>query len=385
MSLFSSESVSPGHPDKVADQIADAFLDTVLTQDPNARVACECMVTTGMVLVGGEVSTHTWVDVDSIVRKKLHEIGYENHIYGFSADHVAVITTINKQSADIAQGVTHSNPQLQGAGDQGIMFGFACNESPNFMPLPITLAHELMQAQTKAFKLKQLPWLGPDAKAQVSIVYDGHTPISIHNVVLSTQHLDQVSPKEIKEGVIDTIILPNLPKDMITANTSFHINPTGRFVLGGPAADCGLTGRKIIVDTYGGYARHGGGAFSGKDPSKVDRSAAYMARHIAKNIVAAGLAEKCELQLAYAIGVAKPTSIRIETFGTSKCSEQALVSLVDEYFDLTPHGIIQYLALKSPIYQQIAAFGHFGREDLNLAWEQTQHAQTFKSLILPKP
>ena len=378
--LFSSESVSPGHPDKVCDQISDAFLDAVLAQDPHSRVACETLVKTGMVMLAGEVTTNAWVDTDQLVRDVLHSIGYENNIYGFSANHVAVLSTLTQQSPDIAQGVSNTNKHLQGAGDQGLMFGYACNETTTYMPAGIALAHALMHAQTQAFHTKRIPWLGPDAKAQVTVVYDeGHQPMAIDNVVLSTQHHDGVPQQELHQAIMEYIITPVIPKHLITRDTQYWINPTGRFVLGGPAADCGLTGRKIIVDTYGGMARHGGGCFSGKDPSKVDRSAAYAARWIAKHVVAAGLATRCEVQLAYAIGKHQPTSIRIDTFGTHTCNPEAIEHAIGERFDLSPYGIAESLDLLNTLYRPTATFGHVGRNDIALPWEQLD-ARRIKAL-----
>lgn len=366
--LLSSESVSPGHPDKICDQISDAFLDAILAQDKNARVAVETLVKTGMVLLAGEVSTHAWVDAEALVREVLHDIGYENNIYGFSANHVAVLNALTQQSPDIARGLAQKNPKLQGAGDQGIMFGYATSECGNFMPAPIALAHKLMQAQAEAFQHSKLP-LGPDAKAQVAVIYEQGVPTAIHNIVFSTQHLPEISQSDLEEAVIETLIKPNIPPGLITASTRFYINPTGRFVLGGPAADCGLTGRKIIVDSYGGLGRHGGGCFSGKDPSKVDRSGAYAARWVAKHIVASGVAERCEVQLAYAIGRAEPTSVHIDTFGSARISEAELAKRVLTLFDLTPFGIIQALQLLDIAYRPSATFGHFGREGPSFTWE----------------
>jgi S-adenosylmethionine synthetase len=375
--LFTSESVSEGHPDKIADQISDAVLDAILTLDPKARVACETFVKTGMVLVGGEINTSAWVDIEEITRKTVKDIGYVHSDMGFDGESCAVLNAIGKQSADINQGVDRESPELQGAGDQGLMFGYASNETDVLMPAPITYAHRLVEQQAKLRKNGQLSWLRPDAKSQVTFVYENNKPVGIDAVVLSTQHCDSISTKDLREAVMEEIIKPVLPAQWLNANTQFHINPTGRFVIGGPMGDCGLTGRKIIVDTYGGMARHGGGAFSGKDPSKVDRSAAYAGRYVAKNIVAAGLAERCEIQVSYAIGVAKPTSISIETFGTSKVDEATLVALVNSHFDLTPYGLIQMLKLEQPIYQATAAYGHFGRDQF--PWEATDKASALKA------
>ncbi|MCF6440219.1 methionine adenosyltransferase [Pseudoalteromonas luteoviolacea] len=375
--LFTSESVSEGHPDKIADQISDAVLDAILEQDPKARVACETYVKTGMVMVGGEVTTSAWVDIEELTRKTVREIGYTHSDMGFDADSCAILNTIGKQSPDINQGVDRSRPEEQGAGDQGLMFGYACNETDVLMPAPITYSHRLVQRQAEVRKDGTLPWLRPDAKSQVTFAYENGKPVGIDAVVLSTQHCDSVSQDDLVEAVMETIIKPTLPKELITDATKFFINPTGRFVIGGPMGDCGLTGRKIIVDTYGGMARHGGGAFSGKDPSKVDRSAAYAGRYVAKNIVAAGLADKCEIQVSYAIGVAEPTSISIDTFGTGKVDEARLIELVRENFDLRPYGLITMLDLERPIYQPTAAYGHFGREEF--PWEKTDKAEALKA------
>ncbi|KID54686.1 S-adenosylmethionine synthetase [Pseudoalteromonas luteoviolacea] len=375
--LFTSESVSEGHPDKIADQISDAVLDAILEQDPKARVACETYVKTGMVMVGGEVTTSAWVDIEELTRKTVREIGYTHSDMGFDADSCAILNTIGKQSPDINQGVDRSRPEDQGAGDQGLMFGYACNETDVLMPAPITYSHRLVQRQAEVRKDGTLPWLRPDAKSQVTFAYENGQPVGIDAVVLSTQHCDSVSQDDLVEAVMETIIKPTLPKELITEATKFFINPTGRFVIGGPMGDCGLTGRKIIVDTYGGMARHGGGAFSGKDPSKVDRSAAYAGRYVAKNIVAAGLADKCEIQVSYAIGVAEPTSISIDTFGTGKVDETRLIELVREHFDLRPYGLITMLDLERPIYQPTAAYGHFGREEF--PWEKTDKAEALKA------
>ena len=374
--IFTSESVSEGHPDKIADQISDAVLDAILEQDPKARVACETFVKTGMVLVGGEITTSAWVDIEEITRKTVREIGYTHSDMGFDADSCAVLNAIGKQSPDINQGVDRADPKEQGAGDQGLMFGYASNETDVLMPAPITYSHRLVQRQAQVRKDGTLPWLRPDAKSQLSFIYEDGKPVGIDAVVLSTQHCDTISTADLREAVMETIIKPVLPAEWLSSKTKFFINPTGRFVIGGPMGDCGLTGRKIIVDTYGGMARHGGGAFSGKDPSKVDRSAAYAARYVAKNIVAAGLADRCELQVSYAIGVAEPTSISLETFGTSKLSEDELIKLVREHFDLRPYGLIEMLKLERAIYQPTAAYGHFGRNEF--PWEQTDKAELLR-------
>ncbi|MGO2478009.1 MAG: methionine adenosyltransferase [Pseudoalteromonas sp.] len=375
--LFTSESVSEGHPDKIADQISDAVLDAILEQDSHARVACETYVKTGMVMVGGEVTTSAWVDIEEITRKTIREIGYTHSDMGFDADSCAILNTIGKQSPDINQGVDRTSPEEQGAGDQGLMFGYACNETEVLMPAPVTYSHRLVQRQAQVRKSGELNWLRPDAKSQVTFAYENGKPVSIDAVVLSTQHSEDISQNDLVEAVMETIIKPVLPAELITSETKFFINPTGRFVIGGPMGDCGLTGRKIIVDTYGGMARHGGGAFSGKDPSKVDRSAAYAARYVAKNVVAAGLADKCELQVSYAIGVAEPTSISVETFGTSKLEESRLIELIREHFDLRPYGLIQMLDLERPIYLPTAAYGHFGREEF--PWEHTDKADALRA------
>jgi len=379
--LFTSESVSEGHPDKIADQISDAVLDAVLTQDPRSRVACETLVKTGMVLVAGEVTTEAWVDIEGLVRKTVLEIGYNDSAMGFDGASCAVINALGKQSTDIAQGVDREDPENQGAGDQGLMFGYATNETDVLMPAPITFAHLLVRRQAEVRKAGKLPWLRPDAKSQVTFIYDNDKPVGIDAVVLSTQHHADVDWAQLQEGVMEEIIKPVLPADWIGKQTQYHINPTGRFEIGGPMGDCGLTGRKIIVDTYGGSARHGGGAFSGKDPSKVDRSAAYACRYVAKNIVAAGLADRCEIQVSYAIGVAEPTSISVQTFGTGKISEQRLTDLIRENFDLRPFGILKMLDLIRPIYQPTAAYGHFGREDLDLSWERTDKADALRGAV----
>lgn len=374
--LFTSESVSEGHPDKIADQISDAVLDAILEQDPKARVACETYVKTGMVLVGGEITTNAWVDIEEITRKTVANIGYNSSEMGFDAHSCAVLSAIGKQSPDINQGVDKSDPADQGAGDQGLMFGYATNETDVLMPAPITYAHRLVQKQAEVRKAGTLAWLRPDAKSQITFQYLNNKIVGIDTVVLSTQHDESISHANLQEAVMEEIIKPVLPAEWLTASTKYFINPTGRFVIGGPVGDCGLTGRKIIVDTYGGAARHGGGAFSGKDPSKVDRSAAYAARYVAKNIVAAGLADRCELQISYAIGVAEPTSIMIETFGTHKVSEERLVELVREFFDLRPYGLIKMLDLIKPIYLETASYGHFGREQF--PWEKTDKADLLR-------
>ena len=375
--LFTSESVSEGHPDKIADQISDAVLDEILKQDPKARVACETYVKTGMALVGGEITTSAWVDIENLTRQVICDIGYKHSDMGFDDNSCAVLNAIGKQSSDINQGVDRENPLDQGAGDQGIMFGYATNETEVLMPAAITYAHRLMEKQAEVRKSGKLAWLRPDAKSQVTLKYEDNKIVGVDAVVLSTQHSEEVSQKEIYEGVMEEIIKPILPSEWLSQQTKYFINPTGRFVIGGPMGDCGLTGRKIIVDTYGGAARHGGGAFSGKDPSKVDRSAAYAARYVAKNIVAAGLADRCEIQLSYAIGVAEPTSIMVETFGTGKVSNEVLVKLVREFFDLRPYGLIKMLNLIQPIYRQTAAYGHFGREQF--PWEKVDRAEELRA------
>ena len=379
INLFTSESVSEGHPDKIADQISDAVLDEILKQDPKARVACETYVKTGMALVGGEITTSAWVDIENLTRQVIADIGYNHSDMGFDAHSCAVLNAIGKQSPDINQGVDRADPLEQGAGDQGIMFGYATNETDVLMPAPITYAHRLMEQQAKVRKSGKLDWLRPDAKSQLTFIYEGNQIKGIDAVVLSTQHAESVSQKEIYEGVMEEIIKPILPSEWLSQNTKYFINPTGRFVIGGPMGDCGLTGRKIIVDTYGGAARHGGGAFSGKDPSKVDRSAAYAARYVAKNVVAAGLADRCEIQLSYAIGVAEPTSIMVETFGTGKVSNEVLVRLIRENFDLRPYGLIKMLDLIRPIYRETAAYGHFGRS--HFPWEQTDKAKALRASL----
>jgi len=376
--LFTSESVSEGHPDKISDQISDAVLDAVLEQDASARVACETMVKTGMVVVAGEVTTTAWVDIEELVRRTVLDIGYSDSEMGFDGASCAVINALGKQSPDIAQGVDRQDAESQGAGDQGLMFGYACNETDVLMPAPITFSHLLVRKQAEVRKAGVLPWLRPDAKSQVTFVYENDKPVAIDAVVLSSQHHADVSMTDLREGVMEEIIKPVLPKEWISDKTQYHINPTGRFEIGGPMGDCGLTGRKIIVDTYGGSARHGGGAFSGKDPSKVDRSAAYACRYVAKNIVAAGLADRCEIQVSYAIGVAEPTSISVQTFGTGNVSEERLTTLIRENFDLRPYGILKMLDLVRPIYLPTAAYGHFGRDDLDLSWEHTDRAEALR-------
>ncbi len=376
--LFTSESVSEGHPDKMADQISDAILDALLAQDPASRVACETMIKTGMVVVAGEITTNAWIDYEHLIRQVVNDIGYDNPESGFDGNTCAVLNALGKQSGDIAMGVDETDDHEQGAGDQGLMFGYASNETDVLMPAPITYSHRLVERQSEVRKNGTLPWLQPDAKSQITFRYEGGKPVAIDAVVLSTQHRDEISLDVLKEAVMEEIIKPVLPAEWITADTKYFINPTGRFVIGGPYGDCGLTGRKIIVDTYGGMARHGGGAFSGKDPSKVDRSAAYVARYVAKNIVAAGIAERCEIQLSYAIGVAEPTSISVETFGTGKLSEQRITELVRDHFELRPRGLIRMLDLLRPIYRSTAAYGHFGREEENFSWEKTDRAAALR-------
>ncbi len=376
--IFTSESVSEGHPDKVADQLSDAVLDAIFSQDTRSRVACETMVKTGMVILAGEITTNAWVDTEDLVRNAVRDIGYDNPDIGFDWQTCAVINAIGKQSPDIAMGVDESEDHEQGAGDQGLMFGYASNETDVLMPAPITYAHRLVHRQSEVRKKKILSWLRPDAKSQVTFRYENDKPVAIDAVVLSTQHSADIKEKDLHEAVMDEIILPILPEKWLHENTQYFINPTGQFIVGGPVGDCGLTGRKIIVDTYGGKARHGGGAFSGKDPSKVDRSAAYMCRYVAKNIVAAGLAERCEIQVSYAIGVAEPTSISIETFGTGKVDEDRLIKIIRDHFDMRPKGLIAMLDLLRPIYQKTAAYGHFGRTDESFTWEQTDKAEILR-------
>ena len=379
--IFTSESVSEGHPDKMADQVSDAVLDAILTQDKKARVACETLLTTGLCVIAGEITTTAVVDYNQIARQTIKRIGYDSSDIGFDYNTCSVLVTIGKQSPDIAQGVNEGEGLHldQGAGDQGLMFGYACNETPSLMPMPIYLAHRLTQRQSELRKDGRLPWLRPDAKSQVSIRYVDGKPQHIDTIVLSSQHNPEVSHAQLTEAVIEEIIRPVLPKDMLTAETRFLVNPTGRFVIGGPMGDAGLTGRKIIVDTYGGAAPHGGGAFSGKDPSKVDRSAAYAARYVAKNIVAAGLADRCQVQVAYAIGVAKPVSLMVDTFGTGKIDEHKIVELIEAHFDLRPKGIVQMLDLLRPIYTQTASYGHFGRDEPDFTWEVTDKAAALKA------
>ncbi|WP_438971408.1 methionine adenosyltransferase [Methylophaga sp.] len=376
--LFTSESVSEGHPDKVADQISDAILDEILRQDPRARVACETLIKTGAAVIAGEITTTAWVDLEDVVRKTITDIGYNSSDVGFDGETCAVMSLIGKQSGDIAMGVDRDTEENQGAGDQGLMFGYASNETDVLMPAPITYAHRLVKRQAHVRKSGELGWLRPDAKSQVTFAYEDGKPVGIDAVVLSTQHSPDISQKDLQEAVMELIIKPVLPEAWLTPKTQIHINPTGQFIIGGPVGDAGLTGRKIIVDTYGGMARHGGGAFSGKDPSKVDRSAAYAGRYVAKNIVAAGLADRCEIQISYAIGVAEPTSISVDTFGTGKIAQDKLVALVREYFDLRPVGLLKMLDLIKPIYQPTAAYGHFGREDAGFSWEKTDMADALR-------
>ena len=376
--LITSESVSEGHPDKIADQISDAVLDALLAQDPRCRVACETLVKTGMVLIAGEISTTAWVDMEELVRENVRDIGYSDPAVGFDWETCAVLTAIGKQSPDIAQGVDESGEHEQGAGDQGMMFGFAANETDVLMPAPITYAHRLVKRQAELRKNGVLPWLRPDAKSQVTVRYEDGRPVAVDAVVLSTQHEPDIGHAQLEEAVRDEIIAPVLPRQWLTPDTRYFINPTGRFVIGGPVGDCGLTGRKIIVDTYGGVARHGGGAFSGKDPTKVDRSAAYACRYVAKNVVAAGLADRCEVQVSYAIGVAKPTSVNVDTFGTGKIDDAQIANLITEFFDLRPRGIVEMLDLLRPIYRKTAAYGHFGREEEDFTWERTDRAAVLR-------
>lgn len=379
--LFTSESVSEGHPDKLADQISDAVLDAILADDPHSRVAVETMVKTGMAIIAGEVRTKTYVDLEKIVRDVITGIGYDHSDMGFDGNSCAVLNAIGKQSSDIAQGVDERENKDIGAGDQGLMFGYASNETYVFMPAPIYYAHRLVERQAELRKNGSLPWLRPDAKSQITLRYDQGKPVAIDAIVLSTQHAPSISQSDLQEAVRTEIIAPVLPEAWLHGDTQFHINPTGKFEIGGPMGDCGLTGRKIIVDTYGGMAHHGGGAFSGKDPTKVDRSAAYAGRYVAKNIVAAGLADRCEIQVSYAIGVSEPTSISIDTFGTGKLSDDEIVTLVRDNFDLRPRGLIEMLDLRRPIYQQTAAYGHFGREEKDFTWEKTDRVDALKKAL----
>lgn len=379
--LFTSESVSEGHPDKVADQISDGILDAILAHDPHARVACETLASTGLVVISGEITTKAHVNYRETAQEVIRGIGYDDSDTGFDYKSCAILTAINRQSPDIAQGVNEGEglDLDQGAGDQGLMFGFACNETPALMPLPIYYAHRIMQRQAEVRKDGRLPWLRPDAKSQLTVRYEDGKPVAIDTVVVSTQHRPEIGQKELTEAVIETIVKPVLPPELLKGEVRYFINPTGRFVVGGPHGDCGLTGRKIIVDTYGGMARHGGGAFSGKDPSKVDRSGAYAGRYVAKNIVAAGLADRCEVQVAYAIGVSRPVSLMVNSFGTGKIADEKIAALVSEHFDLRPKGIIKMLDLLRPIYAKTAAYGHFGRDDANFTWEHTDRAEALRA------
>jgi S-adenosylmethionine synthetase len=375
--LFTSESVSEGHPDKMADQISDAILDAILAQDTRSRVACETLTKTGMVLVAGEITTNAVIEAEHIIRKVVLDIGYDHSDKGFDGTTCAVLNGLGKQSVDIAQGVDRKSPEEQGAGDQGLMFGYATNETDSFMPAPIIFSHRLVEKQAEVRKNGKLPWLRPDAKSQCTFRYENDKPVGIDAVVLSTQHSPDISLKDLQEAIMEEVIKPVLPTKWLNKDTQYHINPTGRFVIGGPMGDCGLTGRKIIVDTYGGFARHGGGAFSGKDPSKVDRSAAYAARYVAKNVVAAGLADRCEIQVSYAIGVAKPTSVTVETFGTNKVPEDKIIAAINKHFDLRPYGIVKMLDLLTPIYQKTASYGNFGRNEFSC--ENTDKAAALKA------
>jgi S-adenosylmethionine synthetase len=377
--LFTSESVSEGHPDKIADQVSDAILDAILAQDRSSRVACETLTKTGLVMVAGEITTNAVIEAEEIIRKVVIDIGYDHSDKGFDGNTCAVINALGKQSRDIAQGVDRTSPEEQGAGDQGLMFGYATNETPTLMPAPIIYSHLLLEKHAELRKSGTLGWARPDAKSQLTFRYEDNKPVGIEAVVLSTQHSPDISEKSLHDAIMEEVIKPVLPEKWVTSDTQYHINPTGRFVIGGPMGDCGLTGRKIIVDTYGGMARHGGGAFSGKDPSKVDRSAAYAARYVAKNVVAAGLADRCEVQVSYAIGVARPTSVTVETFGTNKVPEEKIVAAVREHFDLRPYGILQMLDLLNPIYQKTAAYGHFGRDEFS--WEKTDKAEALKASV----
>ena len=375
--LFTSESVSEGHPDKIADQVSDAILDAIIAQDRASRVACETLTKTGMVMVAGEITTNAVIEAEEIIRKVILDIGYDHSDKGFDGNTCAVLNALGKQSRDIAQGVDRKSPEEQGAGDQGLMFGYATNETPTLMPAPIIYSHLLLEKHAELRKNGTLPWARPDAKSQLTFRYEDNKPVGIDAVVLSTQHSPDISEKDLHDAIMEEVIKPVLPTKWVNKDTAYHINPTGRFVIGGPMGDCGLTGRKIIVDTYGGMARHGGGAFSGKDPSKVDRSAAYAARYVAKNVVAAGLAERCEVQVSYAIGVAKPTSVTVETFGTNKVPEAKIVAAVNKHFDLRPYGIVTMLDLLRPIYRKTASYGHFGRDEFS--WERTDKAEALKA------
>ncbi|MCD8159568.1 MAG: methionine adenosyltransferase [Clostridiales bacterium] len=376
--LFTSESVTEGHPDKICDRISDSVLDAVMEQDPNGRVACEALATTGLICVSGEITTTATLDVDKIVREAIKEIGYDRAKYGFDCDSCGIIVTLKGQSPDIVMGVDAELSIDTGAGDQGMMFGYACNETEEFMPLPISLAHKLTKRLTEVRKNGTLPYLRPDGKSQVTVIYEDGKPVGVDTVVISTQHSPLARNEDIYRDIKEQVIKAVIPAELMSEETKIHINPTGRFVIGGPTGDCGLTGRKIIVDTYGGYARHGGGAFSGKDPTKVDRSAAYAARYVAKNIVASGIADKCEIQLSYAIGIAKPTSVLVDTFGTGKIPDDEIQKIAEENFDLRPGAIIRDLNLRRPIYKQTSAYGHFGRNDLDLPWEKTDKTEPFK-------